>query len=178
MLSAARRAGSLPVDRVMSRDMTSWIEAAKAHCAYVVLLNFVDAVNESRSRVGRATALVMDRLVALHALATMDDRMGDFLEDGHVSGEQAAAIRAEISKLLAELRPDAAALVGSATGATFGSMDLGSLSGRGGSGAGDLLAQTPRKFVRPPPPTPPVDRSVRRAFVMRLGQCAKAAGRR
>ena len=37
--------------------------------------------------------------------------MGDFLEDGHVSGEQAAAIRAEISKLLAELRPDAAALV-------------------------------------------------------------------
>ena len=111
VLSAARRAGSLPVDRVMSRDMVSWIEAAKAHCAYVVLLNFVDAVNESRSRVGQATAAVMDRLVALHALATMDDRMGDFLEDGHVSAEQATAIRAEISKLLAELRPDAAALV-------------------------------------------------------------------
>ena len=44
-----------PVDRVMSRDMVV-DRSCEAHCAYVVLLNFVDAVNESRSRVGRATA--------------------------------------------------------------------------------------------------------------------------
>ena len=39
--------------------------------------------------------------------------MGDFLEDGYVDGEQASEIRAEIFKLLAEIRPDAAALVDS-----------------------------------------------------------------
>ena len=91
----------------------AWIKAAKAHCAYVVLLNFVDAVAESKPRVSSATAAVMDRLVSLHALATMDDNMGDFLEDGHVSADQAAAIRSEVAVLLAELRPDAAALVDS-----------------------------------------------------------------
>lgn len=113
ILAAASRAGTLGADAAMSRDMVAWIKAAKAHCAYVVLLNFVDAVAESKPRVSSATAAVMDRLVSLHALATMDDNMGDFLEDGHVSADQAAAIRAEVAVLLAELRPDAAALVDS-----------------------------------------------------------------
>jgi acyl-CoA oxidase len=43
----------------------------------------------------------------------MDDTMGEFLEDGHIDGEQAAEIRQEIFKLLSEIRPDAAALVDS-----------------------------------------------------------------
>ena len=113
IIAAATRAGTLTADQAMSRDMVAWIKAAKAHCAYVVLLNFVDAVDEAKPRVSVATAGVMDRLVALHALATMDDSMGDFLEDGHVSADQASAIRAEVAVLLAELRPDAAALVDS-----------------------------------------------------------------
>jgi acyl-CoA oxidase len=113
VLAAARRAGNSKADEAMSRDMVAWIKAAKAHCAYVVLLNFVDAVAESKSRVSAATSAVMDRLVALHALATIDDNMGDFIEDGYVSAEQAGAIRGEVAALLAELRPDAAALVDS-----------------------------------------------------------------
>jgi acyl-CoA oxidase len=111
--AAATRAGTSGADEAMSRDMVAWIKAAKAHCAYVVLLNFVDAVAESKSRVSGATSAVMDRLVALHALATMDDHMGDFIEDGHVTAAQAGAIRGEVVALLAELRPDAAALVDS-----------------------------------------------------------------
>jgi len=43
----------------------------------------------------------------------MDDTMGEFLEDGYIDAEQASDIRTEIFKLLAELRPDAAALVDS-----------------------------------------------------------------
>lgn len=111
VLDAARRAGSASADEAMSRDMVAWIKAAKAHCAYVVLLNFVDAVTEAKARVSAPTAAVMDRLVALHALATMDDHMGDFMEDGHVTAAQAGAVRGEVVALLAELRPDAAALV-------------------------------------------------------------------
>mmetsp|Transcript_4033 Transcript_4033/g.9722 ORF Transcript_4033/g.9722 Transcript_4033/m.9722 type:complete len:723 (-) Transcript_4033:865-3033(-) len=113
VIAAARAAGACSPDEAMSRDMIAWIKVAKAHCAYVVLLNFVDAVAETKPRVSPATAAVMERLVALHALAGMDDQMGDFLEDGHVSAAQAAGVRSEINHLLAELRPDAAALVDS-----------------------------------------------------------------
>jgi acyl-CoA oxidase len=43
----------------------------------------------------------------------MEDRMADFIEDGYLAAEQAAAVRAEVLSLLTELRPDAAALVDS-----------------------------------------------------------------
>ena len=52
----------------------------------------------------------MERLVALHGLTTMDDGMGDFLEDGYLDAAGAEDVRNEITTLLAELRPDAAAL--------------------------------------------------------------------
>ena len=96
----------------MQSDMVAWIKAAKAHCAYVVLKTFKEAVDEVREKrwVSRSTQRAMERLVALHGLATMDDAMGDFLEDGYVDGAGAEAIRTEIAALLLELRPDAAAL--------------------------------------------------------------------
>ena len=112
IFAAARRAGSLPADQAMQRDMVAWIKAAKAHCAYVVLWTFKEAVSEVRQKkyVGRSTQAVMERLVALHGLTTMDDGMGDFLEDGYLDTAGAEDVRNEITTLLAELRPDAAAL--------------------------------------------------------------------
>ena len=110
--AATRRAGSRSADEAMQSDMVAWIKAAKAHCAYVVLKTFKEAVAEVREKrwVSRATQSAMERLVALHGLATMDDAMGDFLEDGYVDVAGAERVRAEISELLLELRPDAAAL--------------------------------------------------------------------
>ena len=110
--AAASRAGSSSADAAMQSDMVAWIKAAKAHCAYVVLKTFKEAVEEVRDKrwVSRATQAAMERLVALHGLATMDDDMGAFLEDGYVDGSGAERVRAEISALLLELRPDAAAL--------------------------------------------------------------------
>ena len=110
--AAAERAGSRSADAAMQSDMVAWIKAAKAHCAYVVLKTFKEAVEEVREKrwVSRSTQRAMERLVALHGLATADDAMGDFLEDGYVDGAGAEAIRTEISALLLELRPDAAAL--------------------------------------------------------------------
>ena len=113
VLELARRAGTSKPDHAISVDMVAWIKAAKAHCEYVVLLNFADSVSDVKSRVSASTAVVLDRLVALHALATMEDRMADFIEDGYLAAEQAAAVRAEVLSLLTELRPDAAALVDS-----------------------------------------------------------------
>ena len=110
--AAARRAGARSADAAMQSDMVAWIKAAKAHCAYVVLKTFKEAVEEVREKrwVSRATQAAMERLVALHGLATMDDDMGAFLEDGYIDGSGAERVRAEISALLLELRPDAAAL--------------------------------------------------------------------
>jgi len=92
--------------------MVAWIKAAKAHCAYVVVRTFKDAVCEvgAKKYVSHQTQTAMERLVALHGLATMDDCMGDFLEDGYLDAAGAEFVRVEITALLAELRPDAAAL--------------------------------------------------------------------
>jgi len=110
---ASKVTGDLSPDEAMRVHMVQWIGAAKAHCAFVVMYNFVLAYDETRSRVSAETLSVLHRLVCLHGLCGMDDTMGEFLEDGHIDGEQAAEIRQEIFKLLSEIRPDAAALVDS-----------------------------------------------------------------
>jgi acyl-CoA oxidase len=111
----AARAGSSDADEATSRDMVAWIDAAKAHCAFVVLQTMVDAARDARRRddgaLSENTADALNRLVALHGLCRMEDRVGDFLEDGFATATQAEAIRAEIAVLLSEIRPDAAALV-------------------------------------------------------------------
>ena len=110
---ASKVTGDMSPDEAMRVHMVQWIGAAKAHCAFVVMYNFVLAYEETRPRVSAETLKVLHRIVCLHGLCGMDDTMGDFLEDGYVDGEQASEIRAEIFKLLAEIRPDAAALVDS-----------------------------------------------------------------
>jgi hypothetical protein len=52
VVAAAQRAGATSADTAMSRDMIAWIKAAKAHCSYVILLNFVDAMAESKLQAG------------------------------------------------------------------------------------------------------------------------------
>lgn len=110
---ASKVTGDMSPDDAMRVHMVQWIRAAKAHCAFVVMYNFVIAYEETRPRVSATTLLVLHRLVCLHGLCGMDDTMGDFLEDGYIDGDQATEIRAEIFRLLAEIRPDAAALVDS-----------------------------------------------------------------
>ena len=110
---ASKAAGNMSPDETMQVHMVQWIGAAKAHCAFVVMYNFVLAYEETKRRVSTNTLQVLHRLVCLHGLCGMDDTMGEFLEDGYIDAEQASDIRTEIFKLLAELRPDAAALVDS-----------------------------------------------------------------
>lgn len=110
---ASKAAGNMSPDETMQVHMVQWIGAAKAHCAFVVMYNFVLAYEETKRRVSTNTLQVLHRLVCLHGLCGMDDTMGEFLEDGYVDAEQASDLRTEIFKLLAELRPDAAALVDS-----------------------------------------------------------------
>ena len=70
-----------------------------------------DARRRDDGALSENTTDALNRLVALHGLCRMEDRVGDFLEDGFATATQAEAIRAEIAVLLSEIRPDAAALV-------------------------------------------------------------------
>lgn len=110
---AARNAGNMSPDDTMREHMVSWIQAAKAHCAFVIMNTFVQEYSDVHQYVKAETIAVLHRLVILHGLCGMDDTMGEFLEDGYIDANQAAGIREEIFRLLAEIRPDAAALVDS-----------------------------------------------------------------
>ncbi len=92
-------------------DQLAWIRAAKAHCACVVLAAFADGTSAAAAALSPPTAAAMRRLVALLALTGIDDDIGDFLEDSFLSAQQAALVRLTLRQLLAELRPDAVALV-------------------------------------------------------------------
>lgn len=108
---ACKVSGDMTPDDATRVHMVQWITAAKAHCAFVVMYNFILAYEETRPRITADTLRVLHRLVCLHGLCGIDDTMGEFLEDAHIDGEQATDIRDEIFKLLKEIRPDAAALV-------------------------------------------------------------------
>ena len=94
--------------------MVSWIKVAKSHCALVVLSNFFDGIHEAEKlKVSKETIAVLKRLATLHALCGIEDELGDWVEDGYLEAMQCQLIRAEIARLLQELRPDAAALADS-----------------------------------------------------------------
>ncbi len=94
-----------------SVDQLAWIKAAKAHCACVVLAAFADGAAAAAQQLAPPTSAALRRLVALLALAGIDDEAGDFLEDGHIDAQQAALLRLTLRQLLGELRPDAVPLV-------------------------------------------------------------------
>ncbi len=56
---------------------------------------------------------VLQRLCSLFGLTTLLKHLGDLLEDGYITSQQAKLIRQQQSALVRELRPDAVALVDS-----------------------------------------------------------------
>eukprot|EP00160_Parvularia_atlantis_P014362 Unigene3536_Nuclearia_a/m.10794 Unigene3536_Nuclearia_a/g.10794 ORF Unigene3536_Nuclearia_a/g.10794 Unigene3536_Nuclearia_a/m.10794 type:complete len:321 (+) Unigene3536_Nuclearia_a:1161-2123(+) len=83
--------------------------ASKAHCAYILVRNFVQGV--AALPANASFTPVLRTLCALFGLFEMEKAMGDFLEDGYVSARQAALVRAQSRALLAVVRPNAVALV-------------------------------------------------------------------
>ena len=85
--------------------------ASRAHSFLVALRAFatqIETVAAAREHQREVPAL--RRLFALFALYWLEIDMGDFVEDGFLDSSQATAVRGEIRSLLAEIRPDAAAL--------------------------------------------------------------------
>jgi acyl-CoA oxidase len=66
---------------------------------------------QAAAPLSRPTMAVLRRLCLLFGLTLLEGGAGDLLEAGYMSGEQAGGVRQRQRELLAELRPDAVALV-------------------------------------------------------------------
>ena len=93
------------------KNSVDLVIASKAHCAYILVLNFVDTVKSLPNTVSFKP--VISQLCALFALYELEKAMGDFIEDGFVSARQASFVRSQSRALLALIRPNAVALVDS-----------------------------------------------------------------
>lgn len=104
--------------------------ACKAHCYLTLVVNFINAVAETRKTHPKLFP-VLQRLCHLFVLYYIEQDIGEFLEDGYMNTKQAQLIRSKVRDLLDELRPDAIALVDSFNISDFElSSALGRFDGR------------------------------------------------
>ncbi|XP_054834642.1 peroxisomal acyl-coenzyme A oxidase 2-like [Eublepharis macularius] len=84
-------------------------QAAMAHSHYIVVQNFVKALEkfEEEFHIQR----ILKHLCDLFALHGIFSNMGDFLQAGHLSGKQSDMVTESYLGLLAVIRPDAVPLV-------------------------------------------------------------------
>ena len=84
------------------------LSTARAHVERVVLEQFIKAVAACQPESLREA---LQPLCRLFALSQLEADRGWFLESGYLSSGKSKAIRTQVNKLCAELRPDAVALV-------------------------------------------------------------------
>ncbi|KAK0524752.1 hypothetical protein OC842_005731 [Tilletia horrida] len=85
---------------------------SKAHSEYVIVRQFAFAIL-SDDDLNRRPAIrsVMQQIFLLYACHTMVEEGADFFASGFIDSEQFALLRATVQKTMAELRPNAVALV-------------------------------------------------------------------
>ncbi|KAJ3063183.1 hypothetical protein HDU98_000971 [Podochytrium sp. JEL0797] len=84
---------------------------SKAHCQYILLKNFVAAAYHDKRAIKAQVSAPLGTLCVLFGLATMEQELSEFVEDGFVSRVQTVWMRSAVKKALAAVRPDAVALV-------------------------------------------------------------------
>lgn len=84
------------------------LEVARAHVERQLLEAFHEAVDAVEDAALRP---VLEKLAALHGLATIEADRGWFLERGYLEGTKSRALCRQVEALCLELNPDAAALV-------------------------------------------------------------------
>ncbi|KAJ3182800.1 hypothetical protein HDU85_002403 [Gaertneriomyces sp. JEL0708] len=90
------------------------LKVSRAHCEYVIIDNFARALVDPRTAsLSSQTLSVLRKLFFLFALDTLENSLGSFLSISptYISPPQIALIKAQILRLIADLRPDAVSLV-------------------------------------------------------------------
>eukprot|EP01101_Sappina_pedata_P006818 TRINITY_DN3487_c0_g1_i1.p1 TRINITY_DN3487_c0_g1~~TRINITY_DN3487_c0_g1_i1.p1 ORF type:complete len:678 (+),score=289.89 TRINITY_DN3487_c0_g1_i1:34-2067(+) len=107
---------ALKVDKKMSHDeawdcvLVKVNRCSKAHCAYITVNNFVQAVAKPNIASPALTKTLRD-LCDLYALHTIEKDLADFLDDGYFTTQHTAFVRERVLHYLDEVRPNAVALV-------------------------------------------------------------------
>lgn len=89
---------------------------SRAHAMYLLLENFATSLDDERqskpgSQLGPKEIEVVTDLARLFGLYWLEREIGDFLEDGYLSSEQANMVRSGVLTMLDKIRPNAVALV-------------------------------------------------------------------
>lgn len=85
------------------------VQAAKAHCHYITVKNFVETVEKLENTAGIQN--IMKHLCDLFALHGIFSNAGTFLHDGYITGAQMDMVTASYLDLLGIIRKDAVPLV-------------------------------------------------------------------
>ena len=85
---------------------------SRAHSTYLLLENFVNGIKEESGKlIGEKEVEVMMDLALLFGFYWIEKEVGDFLEDGYLSGDQADWARSCTLDMMSKLRPNVVALV-------------------------------------------------------------------
>lgn len=86
-----------------------WTVAAKAHCYYVVLKAFKEAIDSKG--LSPANEAIMRKLCSLYAMYWMVQKSGEFITGGYMTPDHISLARSLLYSLLADIRREAVPLV-------------------------------------------------------------------
>lgn len=101
--------GGMAMEDARNKCSVPMVNAAKAHCQMYVVKLFSDIV--SSPGMDAAVTEVLRTLCRLYAVYGINQRLGDFIQDGFLNAQQADMILNKTLSLFAEIRPNAVALV-------------------------------------------------------------------
>ena len=111
--TAAQLQGNMtnkPMQDAWNESLVEMARASHSYAQFLLLRNFLQGIQEGKI-LGSAEVAVMQDLARLFALYWMERQLGDFLEDGYLTGLQGQWVRSNVSHLLDVIRPNAVALV-------------------------------------------------------------------
>ena len=90
--------------------------ASRAYSQFLLLQNFVDGIRTEEARsgggsIGASESGILSDLARLFGLYWMERELGDFVEDGYLSGQQSKLVHRCVLTLLDKVRPSAVPLV-------------------------------------------------------------------
>lgn len=101
--------GGMAMEEARNMCSVPMVNAAKAHCQAYVVKMFNSVCN--RPGFDSEVAKVLQTLCKLYAVYGINQRLGEFLQDGFLNAQQADMILNKTLSLYAEIRPNAVALV-------------------------------------------------------------------
>ncbi|ELT92563.1 hypothetical protein CAPTEDRAFT_167362 [Capitella teleta] len=107
----ALEAAGKPYHEAWNLTSVQFTKAAEAHCHYFVVLKFADTLEEMEDEAEIHNVLL--QLFQLYACYGITNYAADFTEDGFMSQEQLDMVRLRVLDLMADIRPNAVALVDS-----------------------------------------------------------------